>query len=84
MAHHLSAKKRIRQNIKRRLANRFYKKSTRTSIKNLRALEDKQKALEFLPKVISMIDKLVKKNLWHKNKGANLKRKLYKHVNSLD
>lgn len=83
MAHHKSAKKRIRQNFRKRLANRYYKKSTRTSIQNLREIEEKDKAVEFLPKVVSMIDKLVKKNLWHKNKGANLKSKLYKHVKAL-
>jgi len=83
MAHHKSAKKRIRQNIKKRISNRYYKKSTRTSINNLRELEDKEKAMEFLPKVVSMIDKLVKKNLWHKNKGANLKSKLYHRINAI-
>lgn len=83
MANHKSAKKRIRQSAKKRVANRYYKKSTRTFIQNLREMEDKVKAQEFLPKVVSMIDKLVKRNLWHKNKGANLKSKLYKFVNSL-
>ena len=83
MAHHKSAKKRIRQDAKKRIYNRYYKKSTRTYIQNLRKIEDKEKAVEFLPKVISMIDRLVKKNLWHKNKGANLKSKLSRYVNSL-
>ncbi len=83
MAHHKSAKKRIRQDAKKRIYNRYYKKSTRTYIQNLRNIEDKEKAVEFLPKVISMIDRLVKKNLWHKNKGANLKSKLSRYVNSL-
>jgi len=83
MAHHKSAKKRIRQDAKKRIYNKYYKKSTRTFIQNLRSIEDKEKAAEFLPKVISMIDKLVKKNLWHKNKGANLKRKLTHFVNNL-
>lgn len=83
MAHHKSAKKRIRQSARKRLSNRYYKKSTRTSILNLRNLEDKEKATEFLPKVVSMIDKLVKRNVWHKNKGANLKRKLYHQINAM-
>lgn len=83
MAHHKSAKKRIRQDEKKRLHNRYYKKSTRTAIKQLRELTDKAEAQKFLPKIISMIDRLVKRNSWHKNKGANLKSKLTRHVNGL-
>lgn len=80
MAHHLSAKKRIRQDAKIRLANRFYKKTTRTAIRQLREIEDKAEAEKFLPKVISMVDKLCKRNAWHKNKAANLKSKLMGHI----
>ncbi|MCZ2100514.1 MAG: 30S ribosomal protein S20 [Chitinophagales bacterium] len=83
MAHHKSSKKRIRQDIKIRLRNRYYKKSARTSIAKLRAMTDKNEAATFLPKVISMVDKLAKKNTWHKNKASNLKSKLTKYVNSL-
>jgi small subunit ribosomal protein S20 len=46
-------------------------------------MEDKNEAGAFLPKVVSMIDKLAKKNCWHKNKAANLKSKLTKHVNAI-
>ena len=84
MAHHRSALKRIRQNAKRRLQNRYYKKSARTAIKNLRDLKDKEKAGEFLPKVVSMIDRLAKRGNIHRNKAANLKSGLTKLVNSLD
>lgn len=83
MAHHKSSKKRIRQDIKIRLRNRYYKKSARTSIAKLRAMTDKTEAATFLPKVISMVDKLSKKNTWHKNKASNLKSKLTRYVNSL-
>lgn len=83
MAHHKSAKKRIRQDIIKRLRNRYYKKSTRTSIMKLRAMTDKTEAAQFLPKVISLIDKLAKRNLWHKNKAANLKSSLMKKVAKL-
>lgn len=83
MAHHKSAKKRIRQDAKKRIHNRYYKKSARTTIKNLREMEDKAEAEKLLPKVISMIDRLAKNNTWHKNKAANLKGKLTKHVNGL-
>ncbi len=83
MAHHKSALKRIRQNQKRRLHNRFYHKSTRTAIKKLRKTTDKEKAVKFMPVVFSMIDKLAKRNIIHANKAANLKSKLAKYVNSL-
>jgi len=83
MAHHKSALKRIRQDQKKRLHNRFYHKSTRTAIKKLRKMTDKTEAESFLPRVISMIDRLAKRHIIHHNKAANLKSKLTKHVNSL-
>ena len=83
MANHKSALKRIRQNAARRLRNRYYHKTARTAVKVLRTEEDKKAAQEQLPKVISLLDKLAKKNIIHKNKAANLKSKLTKHVNKL-
>ena len=84
MAHHKSAKKRIRQDAVKRVRNRYYKKTARTAIKKLREMTDKEEAEKFLPKVVSMIDKLAKKNTWHANKASNLKSSLTKHVNSLE
>ncbi|WCL82593.1 30S ribosomal protein S20 [Saprospira sp. CCB-QB6] len=83
MANHKSAKKRIRQTAKRRVHNRFYKKTTRSAIKRLRSITEKADAEKFLPKVVSMIDRLAKKNQVHKNKAANLKSKLTSYVNNL-
>lgn len=83
MAHHKSAKKRIRQAAKRRLKNRYYGKTTRNAIRKLREIEEKKQAEEQLPKVISMIDRMVRMNQFHKNKAANLKSKLTRHVNGL-
>ena len=83
MAHHLSAKKRIRQSEKRRLHNRYYAKSARNAIKKLRNTKEKAAAAELLPKVSSMLDRLAKKNIIHKNKAANLKSSLTHHVNNL-
>jgi small subunit ribosomal protein S20 len=83
MANHKSALKRIRQNIVRRLANRYYKKTTRTAIMKLRGTADKSAAEKYLPKVISMIDRLTKKNSWHKNKAANIKSSLMSHIAGL-
>ena len=83
MAHHKSALKRIRQNDKRRLQNRYYKKTARTAIKNLRDLKEKAEALIFLPKVVSMIDRLAKRGNIHHNKAANLKSGLQRHINAM-
>ena len=83
MAHHKSAKKRIRQDAKKRLRNRYNKKTTRSAIKKLRDMESKEEAEKFLPKVQSLIDRLAKNNVWHKNKAANLKSKLAKHISKL-
>ncbi|MFT7119892.1 MAG: small subunit ribosomal protein S20 [Neolewinella sp.] len=83
MAQHQSSKKRIRQDAKKRLHNRYYKKSTRTAIATLRGLEDKKEAEDQLPKLFSMIDSLAKRNLFHNNKAANLKSGLAKFVQTL-
>ena len=83
MAHHKSAKKRIRQDEKKRVHNRYYKKTARTAIKKLREMEDKAEAGKFLPKVVSMIDRLAKRKTWHANKASNLKSSLMKHVQGL-
>ena len=83
MAHHLSAKKRIRQNELRTLHNRYYAKSTRNAIKKLRNTKKKTEAAELLPKVSSILDRLAKKNIIHKNKAANLKSSLTIHVKNL-
>ncbi len=83
MANHQSAKKRIRQIEKRRLHNKYYAKTARNAVKALRGTSEKEAAQELLPKVSSMLDKLAKRNIIHKNKAANLKSKLTKHVNQL-
>ena len=83
MANHKSALKRIRSSEKRRVENKYYHKSTRNAVKNLRALENKAEAEAAYPKVVSMLDKLIKRNIIHKNKASNLKSKLALHINSL-
>jgi len=83
MANHKSALKRIRSNEKKRVLNRYQHKTTRNAIKALRLMEDQKDAVAKLPVVISMIDKLAKKNIIHDNKASNLKSKLTKHVAAL-
>jgi len=83
MANHKSALKRIRSSEKRRVLNRYQHKTTRNAIKKLEELSDRTEAEKLLQDVKSMIDKLAKKNIIHKNKAGNLKSKLTKHVTSL-
>ncbi len=83
MANHKSSIKRIRQAAVKRLRNRYVAKTTRNSVKKLRGLTDKAEAQKLYPSVCSMLDKLAKKNVIHKNKAANLKSKLAHHVQSL-
>jgi len=83
MANHKSSIKRIRQTEARRLRNRYVAKTTRNSVKKLRGITDKEEAAKLYPSVCSMLDKLAKRNVIHKNKAANLKSKLAHHVNSL-
>ncbi|HAQ70734.1 30S ribosomal protein S20 [Salibacteraceae bacterium] len=83
MANHQSALKRIRQNSVRRDRNAYYHKTTRNAVRKLRGLSDKKEASDLLPQVASMLDKLAKNNVIHKNKAANLKSSLTKHVAAL-
>jgi len=83
MANHKSSKKRIRQTVTKRAHNRLYHKTTRNAVKALRHTTERSAAEALLPKVSSMLDKLAKHNIIHKNKAANLKSSLALHVNAL-
>ena len=83
MANHKSALKRIRSTETRRLRNRYQSRTMRNALKKFRELTDKKEAEEELPKMVSLIDKLAKNSVIHKNKAANLKSQLTKKVNTL-
>ncbi|MDF3026217.1 MAG: ribosomal protein [Fluviicola sp.] len=83
MANHKSAQKRIRSNDVKRLRNKYQHKTTRNAVRKLRSLKDKKEANDLLPLVTSMLDKLAKRNIIHKNKAANLKSGLTLAVNKL-
>jgi small subunit ribosomal protein S20 len=83
MANHKSSIKRFRQDESRSVNNKYYSKTTRNALKNLRSTTEKAAATELLPKVTSMLDRLAKKNIIHPNKAANLKSKLAKQANKL-
>ncbi|MBU6942307.1 30S ribosomal protein S20 [Candidatus Karelsulcia muelleri] len=83
MANTKSALKQIRKNNLKRLQNKFVLKTTKTAIKKLK-LEYK-KNLNAFPKInikiSSLIDKLAKKKIIHKNKSNRIKSKLVKLIN---
>jgi small subunit ribosomal protein S20 len=83
MANHKSALKRIKQTETRRLLNKYKHKTARNAVRDLKTSTDKKEATTMLPKVSAILDKLTKNNIIHKNKAANLKSKLTKHVNAL-
>ncbi|WP_259285860.1 30S ribosomal protein S20 [Candidatus Karelsulcia muelleri] len=81
MANTKSALKQIRKNNLKRLQNNFFLKSTKTAIKKFKLESKKKKVLNAFPKISSMIDKLVKKKIIHKNKSNRIKSKLVKLIN---
>ena len=83
MANHKSSIKRIRQDKKRNLHNRYYAKTMRNAVRKLRAMTDKEEAVKLYPSVQKILDKLAKTNLIHRNKAANIKSSLAQHINSL-
>lgn len=83
MANHKATKKDIRQSRTRNERNRYYGKTTRNAMRELLAVTDKATAQGDLSKVISMIDKLAKRNVIHKNKASNLKSGIVKRINAL-
>jgi len=83
MANHKSALKRIRSSETKRLRNKYQHKTTRTAIRDLRAMTDKTEAENKYKDVCAMLDKLAKTNVIHKNKASNLKSSLRLKVNAL-
>jgi len=83
MANHKSSLKRIRQTESRRLHNRYYAKTARNAVRNLRKMTDKAEAEKKFIAITSLLDKLAAKKSISKNKAANLKSKLAKHVAKL-
>jgi len=83
MANHKSALKRVRSDKAKSLRNKYQHKTTRNAIRALRATTDKKEAEKLYPSVVSMLDKLAKRNIIHKNKAANLKSGLALHISNL-
>ena len=84
MPQHKSAAKRVRQSERRRLQNRNQRSKMRTLIKRLETEKDKEKAMALLNEAKAVLDRMATKNIIHKNKAANQKSALEKHVNALN
>ncbi len=83
MANHKSAKKRIRSSAVKYERNRYYAKTMRNSLRDFRALETKEGAEEKMRQLVSMIDRLAKRHIIHKNKASNLKSEVMLKLNRL-
>ncbi len=83
MANHKAALKASRQAEARKMENRYYARTMRNTLKRMRNTTEKEEAEKVLPLLNSMLDKLAKKNVIHKNKAANLKSSVARHVQSL-
>ena len=87
MAHSLSAKKRIRQNEKRRGRNRARKELLKTELKAFNTLVTAGKigddAEQQLRKVVARLDKTAAKNTIHKNTAARKRSRLTRKLNAL-
>lgn len=83
MANHKSALKKIRADKVKRIRNKYQMTTTRTFEKRLRKTTSKDEAAELLKKCYSLLDKLAKRNVIHKNKAAGHKSRLSKFVNHL-
>ena len=67
MANHKSSKKRIRQTLSRRAHNRYYAKTARNAVRDLRNLKDKEAAEARLYEVVAMLDRHASKRHNYKN-----------------
>ncbi|MEO6820684.1 MAG: 30S ribosomal protein S20 [Ginsengibacter sp.] len=83
MANHSATKKSVRRSTKRNDRNRYQGKTTRNAIRQYKAIDNKADATEKMPDIASRIDKLAKRGIIHRNKAANLKRKLTKSIQLL-
>lgn len=83
MANTKSAAKAARQAKTRTIHNKYYAKTMRNAVRDIKNISDKKEAEAQFPKVCSIIDKLAKINVIHKNKAANIKSGVAKHINSL-
>ncbi len=75
--------KRVRQSVKANARNKNYKSAVKTVVKKVLNEENKEKATEKANKAFSTIDKVASKGVIHKNKAANQKSRISKHIKNI-
>lgn len=83
MAHHKSAKKRIRSSEKRKRINKMTDSKIKTVMKKTLATSTKEEVEQLYKEAVAIIDKGVSKGRLHKNNAARKKSKITKHLNKL-
>ena len=76
--------KRVRQAKKSRIRNKSLISKINTASKKVFATTKKEEGVKELNIAVKTIDKIASKKIIHKNKAANKKSSLYKHVNTLN
>ena len=78
-----SALKRVRQSHKANEYNNHYKSMMKTSIKKVLDSTTKEEGQPLKNQAFKVIDKVASKGIIHKNKAANQKSRITKHINTL-
>lgn len=82
MAHHKSAKKRIRSSEKKRIVNQMAESKVKTHYKKTLTTTNKEEVEKLYKEAVAILDKSVTKGRLHKNNAARKKSKLTKHLNT--
>ena len=83
MAHHKSAKKRIRSSERKREINKAVTSRIKTSSKKVLTSNNKEEVEKLYKDAVSVIDRSVDKGKIHKKNAARKKSQLTRHLNSL-
>ena len=75
--------KRVRQSRKANLKNKHYKSVVKSITKKVLKESKKDEAIKIADSAFSAIDKVASKGIIHKNKAANQKARISKHLNNL-
>ena len=81
MPNNKQAKKRVRQDDERRLANKSVRSSMRSAVKKVLEADSNEDAAAALPEAYKRVDKAAKKNILHSNAAARVKSRLSQAAN---
>lgn len=83
MAHHKSAKKRIRSSERKKAVNKMTDSKIKTVVKKTLATDKKEELEKLYKEAISVLDKGTSKGRLHKNTAARKKSRITKHLNKV-